>query len=554
MRGVTCGAAPCIQTLAGDDSRPGAAMIAIYDTLSREKRPFVPLVPGQVGIYLCGPTVYDDCHIGHVAGPTLFDAAARWLRARGYRVRLVNNITDIDDKIINRARDTGEPWQAITARYTAQYVAYLQQLQVDTITDHPRCSDFIPQMVAYIGDLVAHDHAYAVAGDGVYFDVARHHGYGKLSGRRIEDQQAGARIERDASLRHPADFCLWKLAKPGEPSWDSPWGGGRPGWHIECSVMSTALLGANFDIHAGGDDLKFPHHENEIAQAEAHSGCYANCWMHNGLLQFEGTKIGKSDPRMKDQAFRDQFRLDHLLATYGAPTVRFLLLQGHYRRPSDFAPQHLGAQRTALARLHKLLGAALGEAALRPLAEIAGEVAAEPAVREAFERFCAVMDDDFRTGDAIAVLFQLADLARKPDDARAPLALRTMRDLGRLLGLFMPGDERATLGEAVGEDSRLGVAMRALLPLRQQVRAARDFATADGIRAQLGAVGIVIKDSKDVSNWQASGSADAEMRLTAVVAVVMELVNGARARGDGAGAERALGELAAAGLVGPAAG
>ena len=528
--------------------------ITVYDTLSRDKRQFVPLVPGQVGIYLCGPTVYDDCHIGHVAGPTLFDAAARWLHARGYQVRLVNNITDIDDKIINRARETGEPWEAITKRYTEQYLGYLRQLQVVTITDHPRCSDYIPQMVAYIGDLVARDRAYAVAGDGVYFDVQKQPGYGKLSGRRIEDQLAGSRIERDAGLRHPADFCLWKLAKPGEPSWDSPWGGGRPGWHIECSVMSTELLGTNFDIHAGGDDLKFPHHENEIAQAEAHSGCYANCWMHNGLLQYEGTKIGKSDPRMKDPAFRDQFRLDHLLTTYGAPTVRFLLLQGHYRRPSDFAPQHLGAQRTALARLHKLLGATLAEPGVRTLEEIARDTAGEPALREAYERFCTVMDDDFRTGDAIAVLFQLADLGRKHDDARAIPALRTMRDLGRLLGLFMPGDERATLGDAGAEATPVAAAMRALLPLRQQVRAARDFTTADRIRAQLGAVGIVVKDSKDVSNWEASGNADATARLAAVVAVVMELVNGARARGDGASAERALDELAAAGIAEPAAG
>jgi len=522
--------------------------ITVYDTLSREKRPFSPLVPGQVGIYLCGPTVYDDCHIGHVAGPILFDAAARWLRARGLRVRLVNNITDIDDKIITRARDTGEPWQAITERYTAQYLGYLRALQVDTITDHPRCSDFIPQMVAYIGDLVARDRAYAVAGDGVYFDVQKQPGYGKLSGRRIEDQLAGSRIERDAGLRHPADFCLWKLAKPGEPSWDSPWGGGRPGWHIECSVMATALLGANFDIHAGGDDLKFPHHENEIAQAEAHSGCYANCWMHNGLLQYEGTKIGKSDPRMREADFRNQFRLDHLLSTYGAPTVRFLLLQGHYRRPSDFAPAQLAAQRTALARLHKLLGPALDEPGSRTLADLASDAAGEPILREAFDRFCAVMDDDFRTGDALAVLFHLADVARKGDPTRAG-ALRLLRDLGRLLGLFMPGDGRATAGESVGSDARLAAAMGALLPLRQMVRAARDFTAADRIRARLGAVGIVIKDGKDGSDWEAAGGGDAPARLTAVVEVVMELVDGAHARGDTAAAERASRELAAAGLA-----
>jgi cysteinyl-tRNA synthetase len=246
---------------------------------------------------------------------------------------------------------------------------------------------------------------------------------------------------------------------------------------------------------------------------------------------------------MKDEAFRNQFRLDRLLAAYGAPTVRFLLLQGHYRRPSDFAPQHLGAQRTALARLHKLLGPAMTDSAAPPLADIQRAAAADPGLREACERFCAVMDDDFRTGDAIAVLFQLADLARKPDDARAPLALRLLRDLGRLLGLFMPGDERSTLGDGGGAEPRLAAAMRALLPLRQQVRAARDFAAADRIRARLGAVGIVIKDAKDASTWEASGGADATARLAEVRAVVVELAEGARMRGDDAGAERALDEL-----------
>ena len=469
-------------------------------------------------MYLCGPTVYDDCHIGHVAGPILFDAVARWLQARGLSVRFVNNITDIDDKIIQRASDTAEQWQELTARYTAQYLSYLRQLHVDTITDHPRCSDYIAPMIAYVAELIAKDRAY-VAGDGVYYEVAKQNGYGKLSGRRSEDQLAGARIERESDLRGPADFCLWKLAKPGEPSWPSPWGAGRPGWHIECSVMSTELLGRNFDIHAGGEDLKFPHHENEIAQAEAHSGCYANCWMHNGLLQYGGRKIGKSDERMKDPAFREQFRLERLLAVYGPATVRFTLLQGHYRRPSDFAPHNLGAQRTALARLHKLLGALMQQSGTATLAECGQHAAGDGELQGAFERFCQVMDDDLRTGDACAVLFSLAERARKTGERAATLLLR---DLGRLLGLFLPGDERDTV-VANDADPALATAMAALLRLRQDARARRDFAVSDRIRDDLAPIGIVIKDAKDGATWEAAVGGDDGRRLNVVTALVSRL-------------------------------
>ncbi|MFW5844882.1 MAG: class I tRNA ligase family protein, partial [Planctomycetota bacterium] len=259
--------------------------IVAYDSLSRSKAPLTTLEPDTVRMYVCGPTVYSDCHIGHLMGPVLFDAVARWLRFRGYAVRFVNNITDIDDKIILRSQETGEDWQTITERYTGQYLEFLRELHVTTITDHPRCSDYVERIVRYVEDLMAADRAYVVPEDGVYFDIARHAGYGKLSHRKAEDMQAGARIQRHASLRNPGDFCLWKLAKPGEPQWPSPWGAGRPGWHIECTVMSTTLLGDTFDIHGGGDDLKFPHHENEIAQGEAHGGAYAQRWMHNGLIQ-----------------------------------------------------------------------------------------------------------------------------------------------------------------------------------------------------------------------------------------------------------------------------
>ncbi len=512
--------------------------IVIHNTLTRRKEPLSPIIPGQVSIYLCGPTVYDDCHIGHVAGPVLIDAVARWLRARGLQVRFVNNITDIDDKIIQRAQATGEAWDAITARYTEQYFGYLRALGVDTITDHPRCTDYIPQMIQYVADLVGKDRAYPAA-DGVYYDVAQQEGYGKLSGRRLDEMLSGVRIDRDSGLRNPADFCLWKLTKPGEPSWPSPWGDGRPGWHIECSVMSTALLGANFDIHAGGDDLKFPHHENEIAQAEAHSGCYANCWMHNGLLQYDGVKIGKSDPRMKNPEFRDQFRLARLIAAHGAPTIRFLLLQGHYRRPNDFAPANLTAQRTALERLHRLLGPSLEDAGDVSYADCVARAAGDAELTTLIERFASVMDDDFRTGDAIAVLFALADRVRKHDDA---VARSLLRDLGRLLGLFRPGDAAAIAIEA-DTSADLARAMAALLLVRQDARARKDFAVADQLRTALGALGITIKDSKEGATWTTAGEVEQD-RATAVRALVTPLADAAQARGDAALATQVAAVLA----------
>jgi cysteinyl-tRNA synthetase len=304
--------------------------IRIYDSLRRERRLLEPVEPGKVGLYACGPTVYDDCHIGHLMGPVIFDTIARWLVSRGYEVRFVNNITDIDDKIINRAIDSGEDWTAIAERYTEQYFQFLRDLSVETITDHPRCTEYVGKMISFIESLAGEDRAYETS-DGVYFDVVKQQGYGKLSGRVVDDMQAGARVAASGELRHPADFALWKKAKPGEPTWDSPWGPGRPGWHIECSVMSRELLGEHFDLHGGGDDLKFPHHENEIAQSEAHGDAFSDLWMHHGLVQYGGRKIAKSDPRMSDPAFAGQFKARALIDTYGAPTLRFFLVRGPYR-------------------------------------------------------------------------------------------------------------------------------------------------------------------------------------------------------------------------------
>jgi cysteinyl-tRNA synthetase len=518
--------------------------ITVYNTLSRTQEPLRTIRAGEVGMYVCGLTPYDDCHIGHLMGPVLFDAIARWLAARGFRVRFVNNITDIDDKIINRAAADGVPWQDIAVRYTEQYFDLQRRLRVATITDRPRCTEYIPQMTAYIGDLVRSDRAY-LATDGVYYDIQKQPGYGKLSGRRLEDMIAGSRIERDAGLRHPGDFCLWKLAKPGEPSWPSPWGAGRPGWHIECSAMSSALLGPAFDIHGGGDDLKFPHHENEIAQGEAHGDEYARVWMHNGLVQYEGTKVGKSDPRMKDAAFKAQFVAKTLVEEYGAATIRFLLLSGHYRRPIDFAPRHIDEKRTALAKLHRQLGASLGEAAEPRLDEVLARPLA-PEAAKARSAFAAAMDDDFNTAAATAELFTLAKIAGRQVDGDQAATLGVLRDLGRIIGLFMAGDE-AAMGRdraAEGGDRVVGGVIELLVQERVHARAGKDLVAADRIHDQLASHGITIEDDTAQSVWSAR-SPDASL-LPKLMALVLELRQQARANRQFAASDRirdALGKL-----------
>ncbi len=468
------------------------SQISIHNTLTRTKEPFTPSQDNTVRMYVCGPTVYDDSHIGHLMGPVLFDTIARWFHCRGYDVRFANNITDIDDKIINRSIETGEDWHSITKRFTQKYFDYLNLLHVNTITDFPRCSDYMSSIIGYISDLVADNKAYEAA-DGVYYNVRDHKNYGKLSGRKIEDMLSGARIERDESLQHPADFCLWKLAKAGEPSWESPWGAGRPGWHIECTVMATELLGSHFDIHGGGDDLKFPHHENEIAQAEGHGDCYASCWMHNGLIQYEGVKISKSDPRNKDPEFAKQFKAAYLLEEWSAPVIRFFLLQGHYRRPFDFAPKNIAAAQTALGKLHKVIGDAIADD-LSQTDVLSRDLPEDLAkLRDAF---ATAMDDDFNAGAAIGHLFAMAKLVKQHGE----IASVCLRDLGRCLGLFQPSD--VVSAETSANDETLNAVMNLVLSLRQDARANRDFATADRIRDDLTAAGITVKDGPDGAVWE----------------------------------------------------
>ncbi|MFW5751404.1 MAG: cysteine--tRNA ligase, partial [Planctomycetota bacterium] len=455
--------------------------ISVYNSLTRQVEDLVPVIDGTVSIYVCGPTVYSDAHIGHTMGPVVFDAVARWLRCRGYRTQLVNNITDIDDKIIARSRETHEDWRALTERYTEQYLDLLAALGVETIDSHPRCSDHVEHMVAFVQELVDRNVAYP-AEDGVYFDVAAYADYGKLTGRERESSQSGGRVSKTTGdLRNPEDFCLWKFAKPDEPKWPSPWGEGRPGWHIECSVMSEQLLGPEFDIHGGGDDLKFPHHENEVAQSRAAGRPFARVWMHNGLIQFQGAKVAKSDPRMRDRDFAAQFRAKHAVEIYGGPTVRFLFLQGHYRKPVEFSPRSLDAARTSLQRLHDLLGDLLDEpkaltaqqrvtlfSAERPETDpqLAPLFAPWPQASAHIDTFRQAMDQDFNTGRAIAELFTIARHARRETDPAIRRAmLLWLRELGRCIGMFRPED---------------AVAMRQLRPAATQSDAA-DATLADGL-------------------------------------------------------------------------
>jgi cysteinyl-tRNA synthetase len=480
--------------------------LQIYSSLTRRKEPFEPADPNKVGMYVCGPTVYDDCHVGHVVGPLVFDTIAKWLKAKGYGVDFVNNITDIDDKIIHRSLKTGEPWLEITKRYTQQYFDILNELNVTEVSSHPKCSDFIPQMIEYIKDLVDRNKAYQ-AEDGVYFDVAQQKGYGKLSSRKLEDMQEGSRIEVQGGLRHPADFCLWKYSKAGEPSWESPWGAGRPGWHIECSVMSCSLLGDTFDIHGGGDDLKFPHHENEIAQGEAHGGDYAKLWMHNGLIQYEGVKVGKSDPRMKDPNFSKQFNVFHIFETYGSATLRFLILQGHYRRPFDFAPQAFESAKKAL---DKLLQAIIeyGDMDLIPITA-ENDLLAMPLPAECVNmrrEFCNSMDNDFNSGAAMGHMFSMLKLVKNMNNEDRSQVMQVIQQMNYILGITNPkllNQYKEKLAHAAsGGNDKFEAVMRLLIECRQRARINKDFELSDHIRDELQKAGLVLLDGKDGTSWE----------------------------------------------------
>jgi cysteinyl-tRNA synthetase len=443
--------------------------LSIYNTLARQQQPLSPRVPGKVGLYVCGMTVYDYCHLGHARLMLVFDVVQRWLRASGHEVTYVRNITDVDDKIIKRAAENGETPGELTERFIRFMHEDLGALGVQPPDVEPRATEFIPQMLDIIGLLEKNGLAYAADDGDVNFAVRKFPGYGKLSGKSLDDLRAGERVAVADAKRDPLDFVLWKHARPGEPQWASPWGAGRPGWHIECSAMASHTLGRNFDIHGGGPDLIFPHHENEIAQSEgAFAQPFANLWMHCGALRVGDEKMSKSLGNFK--TIRDALR-DH-----DPEVLRFFLIRPHYRHQINFTPEMIGEARAALTRLYR----ALDEVALAD----GGIDWSEPNA----ERFRSLMDDDFNTAGAIGVLF---DLAAEINRGKSPALARQLKGLGGVLGLLQREPKAFLAGGTSADD---GAAIDARIAARNAAKAAKNYAEADSIRAALLAEGIVLED------------------------------------------------------------
>jgi len=483
--------------------------LRVYNTLTQSKLPFEPLHPGKVGMYVCGPTVYSPSHIGHMVGPVIFDTIKRYLVYLGYKVTWVVNITDVDDKLIVQAQKDGTTVQKLAEEVTRDYLACLEALGVTGIDRMPRATEHIPEIVSITQGLISRGFAYESHGD-VYFDVTRAVNYGKLSHRDPEELLAGARIEPSAVKRHPGDFALWKHSKAGEPAWDSPWGPGRPGWHIECSAMCMKYLGESFDIHGGGLDLVFPHHENELVQSESFTGKpLAHYWMHNGLLTKDGRKISKSDPGTI-------VLMSDLLKTHRPDTIRALLLSSHYRRPIDYGPNRLaevGRGLKAFERAFERYKEATGESffALQPPARRQDlDAAGSPLLAEIAEHrqlFLDAMDDDFNTGGAIGELFEIVHAVNRYADSRAAVVrdaseyrrgMLVLRELSSILGLFTR--EPAPSGPDPGELA--GPLLDLLVELRGRLRKEKNFALADEIRSRLTALGVTIEDRADGSRWR----------------------------------------------------
>ena len=451
----------------------------VYNTLSRSVEPFHPLEAGHVRMYVCGMTIYDLCHVGHARMMMAFDLVYRWLRASGYRVTYVRNITDIDDKIIRRALERGISIRALTDEMIGAMRQDIAQLGIETPTHEPRATEYVPQMLALIGQLEQRGLAYRAANGDVNYAVRRFAGYGKLSGKSLDELRAGERVAVADAKDDPLDFVLWKAAKPEEPQdakYPGPYGAGRPGWHIECSAMSCALLGEAFDIHGGGMDLQFPHHENEIAQSEGATGQpFVRYWLHNGFLNVDDEKMSKS--------LGNFFTIRDVLARYDGETVRFFMLRTHYRSPFNFSDANLDDARSALRRLYGAL-----EAMAAPAAPVLDWTHAAAA------RFRAAMDEDFNTPAAVAVLFELAAEVHR---SRSAEAAGWLRALGGVLGLLQQ-EPRAFLQAGAGL-SEQEVAQR--IAARAQAKQARDYAQADRIRQELAALGIELKDGPQGTTW-----------------------------------------------------
>jgi cysteinyl-tRNA synthetase len=457
--------------------------LKIYNTLARDKQTFVPIEPGKVRMYVCGMTIYDYCHIGHARMMMAFDVMYRWLLASGYDVTYARNITDIDDKIIKRAVENGETISQLTTRFTQYMDEDTTALGILPPTLVPRATEYVPQMLALIEQLESKDLAYQGDDGDVNYAVRNFEGYGKLSGKSLDDLRAGERVDVNTGKRDPLDFVLWKASKESEPEevkWDSKWGKGRPGWHIECSAMCSALLGEHFDIHGGGADLQFPHHENEIAQSEGAFGHQmVNYWVHNGFVRVDNEKMSKS--------LGNFFTIRDVLKKYDAEVVRFFILRAHYRSPLNYSDAHLDDARSALTRLYTALDGV--------------EVDGQPLdwKEEHAARFAEAMDDDFNTPLAVAALF---DLVTELNKSKSPVLARQLKALAAVIGLLDRTPQQflqASVGGEGGDDA----AIAAAITKRAEAKKARNFAESDKIRADLLAAGIILEDKPDgTTNWR----------------------------------------------------
>jgi cysteinyl-tRNA synthetase len=470
-------------------------MLKIYNTLARDKQVFVPIEPGRVRMYVCGMTVYDYCHLGHARVLVVFDMVQRWLRASGFGVTYVRNITDIDDKIIRRAAENHEPIDALTGRFIAAMDEDAAALGVEKPTFEPRATRYVPGMIRMIETLIANGLAYVAPNGDVCYSVRDFPGYGKLSGKSLEDLRAGERVEVESAKRDPLDFVLWKSAKPGEPAWDSPWGKGRPGWHIECSVMSDELLGEHFDIHGGGQDLQFPHHENEIAQSEgAHGHQHVNYWIHNGFVRVDNEKMSKS--------LGNFFTIREVLAKYDPEVVRFFILRAHYRSPLNYSDQHLDDAKGALTRLYT----ALKNVPPSPL-PLTPHTPGIDWGRPFASAFKTAMDDDFNTPEAVAVLFDLANEVNRTGSAELAGLLKSLAGVIGLLArdpsAFLQGRQNVTIhatAATIFTPERIDM----LIAERAAAKKAKNYAEADRIRKELLDAGIVLEDTAQGTTWRRS--------------------------------------------------
>lgn len=458
-------------------------MLQIHNTITRKKEDFVPITPGEIGMYVCGVTVYDLCHIGHARTFVSFDMIVRYLRYLGYKVKYVRNITDIDDKIIKRAQEKGVAAKDLAEHFIGEMYADFDALNIARPDIEPRATENIDAIIALVQRLIDKGHAYVADNGDVMFALDSFKNYGRLSGQKLDELNAGARVAVEKTKRNPFDFVLWKMSKEGEPAWDSPWGAGRPGWHIECSAMNSKILGTTFDIHGGGSDLIFPHHENEIAQSCcAFDTKYVNYWMHSGMVMINKEKMSKS--------LNNFFTIRDVLKEYDAETVRYFLISAQYRSALNYSQENLDSARTALSRLYT---------ALKNV-----KVAAPQGGEEYVERFKAAMDDDFNTPAALAVLFDLAKaINTAKDEVEASGLAGRLVELGGILGILYQDPVKFLQSGAAASGADDEVAkIEALIEQRKQARANKDYAAADAARNELTAMGIELEDGPNGTTWR----------------------------------------------------